>query len=254
MAPISAALRLPQTVVQLGIARVYSHKIALRHVPLIFASHIFCPVGRDPQLTQRFSLMPIRLTFTSQMGGIILQMLASPCQMCCLSPIKVCGTICWNGVEVMKHKLSIFTQAFSSDAPLSPCNPKEIFNLRHASARNVIEQIFGILKQHFRILQLPPQYDMSIQSLIPPTLAAIHNFIRQYDPGDIHVYDYLNNPNDDNNEEPLDPLMGVHPESVGELGVGVVMPQERAAANERQDKIAADMWAQYQDYLQTACE
>jgi hypothetical protein len=127
--------------------------------------------------------------------------------------------------------------------------------LRHASARNVIERIFGILKQRFRILQLPPQYNMSIQSLIPPALAAIHNFIRQYDPGDIRAYDYINNNNNNNNnEEPLDPLMGVHPESAGELGVGVVTPQERAAANERRDKIAADMWAQYQDYLRTARE
>ena len=34
-----------------------------------------------------------------------------------------------------------------------PHNPKELFNLRHASvARNAIERIFGILKQRFRIL------------------------------------------------------------------------------------------------------
>jgi len=29
----------------------------------------------------------------------------------------------------------------------APRNPKELFNLRHASARNVIEQIFGVLKR-----------------------------------------------------------------------------------------------------------
>ncbi len=38
---------------------------------------------------------------------------------------------------------------FLADVLPSPRNPKELFNLRHASARNAIEQIFGILKQHF---------------------------------------------------------------------------------------------------------
>ena len=61
----------------------------------------------------------------------------------------------------------------------SPRNAKELFNLRHASARNVVERIFGILKRRFQILQLLPEYAMEIQSLIPPALAALHNFIRQ---------------------------------------------------------------------------
>lgn len=32
---------------------------------------------------------------------------------------------------------------------VSPVNPKELYNLRHASAHNVVERIFGVLKQRF---------------------------------------------------------------------------------------------------------
>jgi hypothetical protein len=112
--------------------------------------------------------------------------------------------------------------------------------LRHASARNVIERIFGILKRRFRILRDPPEYNMDIQALIPPALAALHNFIRDFDPEDIHQYD----------DDQLDNLeIGIAPESVGELGTGLVTPRETARANERRDRIAAEMWEQYQDYL-----
>jgi hypothetical protein len=44
---------------------------------------------------------------------------------------------------------------------------------------------------------------------------------------------------------------GYHPESVGELGTDAVTPDERARANERRDKIAGDMWEQYQQYLES---
>lgn len=121
----------------------------------------------------------------------------------------------------------------------SPRNAKELFNLRHASARNVVERIFGILKRRFRILQLPPEYAMEIQSLIPPALAALHNFIRQYDPDEIDI---------DNNYA-LNFQADHDPQSVGELGRGPPTPQERDQANQRRDEIAGDMWEQYQGYL-----
>jgi hypothetical protein len=66
-----------------------------------------------------------------------------------------------------------------------PKNKEELFNLWHASARNVIEHIFGVLKQHifrvlkqhFKILLLPPTYNVDIQGQLPTTLCALHNFI-----------------------------------------------------------------------------
>jgi hypothetical protein len=47
------------------------------------------------------------------------------------------------------------------------------------------EQIFGISKNQFSILIITPHYSMDIQAQLAPTLAAIHNFIRLYDPNEI---------------------------------------------------------------------
>ena len=63
----------------------------------------------------------------------------------------------------------------------SPTNAKELFNLHHAQARNVIERIFGVLKQHFRILLLPPHYPLDFQPHIPVALCALQNFILKTD-------------------------------------------------------------------------
>lgn len=78
---------------------------------------------------------------------------------------------------------------------------------------------------------------MDIQALIPPALAALHNFIREWDPEEIQMYDHAE----------FD--FQLPPQSVGELGTGRVMSGERDRANQRRDKIADDMWEQYQRYL-----
>ena len=139
MAPTSSAMHLLQTVMQQGTARAYSLKTALLHVPLIFVSCIFYLVGRDQWQTLHFSIRPVKVTSTSQGGGITLQMLALPCWMCCWSPIAVCGTIYLNGIMPRKHKWYVFSQKFLTNILPSPCNPQELFNLHHASACNVIE-------------------------------------------------------------------------------------------------------------------
>ncbi|KAF7372250.1 putative nuclease HARBI1 [Mycena venus] len=66
-------------------------------------------------------------------------------------------------------------------ASVRPASREELFNLRHASARNIIEQIFGVLKAKWDILTRAPEYDMDIQARIPPALAAIHKFILKHD-------------------------------------------------------------------------
>ena len=63
-------------------------------------------------------------------------------------------------------------------------NKEELFNLRHASARNVTERIFGVLKHRFCILHFPPEYAPDVQARIPAALCAIHNFIQQQDPSE----------------------------------------------------------------------
>jgi len=80
------------------------------------------------------------------------------------------------------HYLSHFTANHQSD---SPTNAEELFNLRHSSARNIIERIFGIMKNQFAILTIAPHYNMDVQAHLAPALAAIHNFIWLYDPDKI---------------------------------------------------------------------
>jgi hypothetical protein len=64
-------------------------------------------------------------------------------------------------------------------------NAHECFNQRHAGPRNVVERIIGALKRRFRILVIPPEYDMDVQARIPAALFCIHNIIRRYDPEEL---------------------------------------------------------------------
>jgi hypothetical protein len=57
---------------------------------------------------------------------------------------------------------------------------EELFNLRHASARNVVERIFGVMKKRFPILDIPPQYSIGTQATLLPALAALQNWLRVY--------------------------------------------------------------------------
>ena len=168
----------------------------------------------------------------------------------CSSLIEVYNTICLNGIVAKKRTLFVSSYlleiSYCHVLP-SPRNPLELFNLRHASACNVVEQIFGVLKRCFQVLRDPPEYDMDTQTLIPPALAALHNFIWQYDPDEIQMY---------GDDAPLDlpsPAlhMGPHPETLGELQMYEVTPAERVQAKERQDQIANSMWQQYQQYLES---
>ena len=56
-------------------------------------------------MTPLFSMTHAELTFTSQRGGITLQMLALPHQRHCLSLIAVCGIIYLNGNVPMTCEL-----------------------------------------------------------------------------------------------------------------------------------------------------
>jgi hypothetical protein len=117
-----------------------------------------------------------------------------------------------------------------------PVNAAELFNLRHASARNVIERIFGVLKRRFRILVHPAEISMDYQARIPAALAAIHNYIRIHDSDELE--DFVDA---DDIEQGF---------FAGELAEGQTRTAERRRANARRDGIAAEMWEQYQAELQ----
>jgi hypothetical protein len=134
------------------------------------------------------------------------------------------------------HYSSCITFNYGHD---SPVNAEELFNLRHSSARNIIERIFGILKNRFSILVIAPHYSMDIQARLAPALAAIHNFIGLYDPDEI--LDLV--------DEAEDIQPGVRIPQTGDLALGPARAAERALADGKRDGIAQSMWVQYQAEL-----
>jgi hypothetical protein len=121
-----------------------------------------------------------------------------------------------------------------------PRTKEELFNLRHSSARNVIERIFGVLKRRFRILIMPPEYSTKIQSCIPPALCAIHNFIRRYDPMEINDLA--------DSQDILPPHIDL--EMYGILSEGLPTRDAREAGAQSREHIAEAMWRDYNNYLQ----
>lgn len=121
----------------------------------------------------------------------------------------------------------------------SPVNKEELYNLRHAQLRNIIERIFGVMKKRWDILNRAPEYAMPIQAQIPVGLAAVHNFILEYDETDLESYlDML-----------ADEGTGGDDVEPGELGDGPIPRTEYNRAFARRDQIAEAMWQSYQAFL-----
>ena len=95
------------------------------------------------------------------------------------------------------------------------------------------------MKNRFAILTSAPHYSMELQARLAPALAAIHNFIRLYDPDEI--LDLFNDAED------LQP--GVQVQQLGDLALGPARAAEKALADGIRDAIARSMWDQYQAAL-----
>ncbi|CAA0841292.1 Unknown protein, partial [Striga hermonthica] len=59
-----------------------------------------------------------------------------------------------------------------------PTNHKELFNLRHARARNIIERAFGVLKMRWAVLRSKTYFDIRTQNKIILACCLLQNFIR----------------------------------------------------------------------------
>ena len=117
-----------------------------------------------------------------------------------------------------------------------PANPKELFNLRHASLRNAIERIFGIIKRRFRILLLAPEYSLDVQVRIPTALCAVHNFIRLHDP-------------DEGLLPGLDVPVFQEDQAGGSFAAEPNDLEDGGGGSTRRDEIAQAMWEDYQRVL-----
>ena len=107
-----------------------------------------------------------------------------------------------------------------------PEDEQELFNLRHASLRNVIERTFGVLKSRFIIFKTAPPFPYKTQAELVLACVGLHNFLRKEcrsdefppDPEDLHSA---------NNVENLDDLTD---------------DQEREQANDWRTMMAKHMW------------
>jgi DDE superfamily endonuclease len=117
-----------------------------------------------------------------------------------------------------------------------PRNREELFNLRHASARNVIERIFGVVKRRFRILLIAPEYSLDIQARIPAALCAIHNFNRTHDAEDIVPEIDIDNGNPNDHDYVASAAAAVqldHPSEIRDLIAQQMWEDYVSACNER---------------------
>ncbi|KAF4143324.1 DDE superfamily endonuclease [Phytophthora infestans] len=65
-----------------------------------------------------------------------------------------------------------------------PQTPQELFNLRHAKARNIVERLIGILKRRFRVLRSGMECEFPTTKSVIYACMLLHNFIRAVDASD----------------------------------------------------------------------
>jgi hypothetical protein len=107
----------------------------------------------------------------------------------------------------------------------------------------VIERTFGVLKQRFRILLIPPHYSLDFQARIPAALCALQNFIREFDadegaiPTDPQAA-YTDFPSDIDNDHDSGFITEEDDEGNSEVKL-------------RRAHIANEMWKEYLNYIAT---
>lgn len=108
----------------------------------------------------------------------------------------------------------------------------------------MVERIFGVVKARWSILTHAPHYSMEVQAQIPPALVALHNFILEHDSTDVELY---------LQEDVVDNLPGFR--RTEEIDFGRLTTAEKTTRAERvhaegtRDRIATEMWEDYQRIL-----
>ncbi len=119
----------------------------------------------------------------------------------------------------------------------SPQNPKELFNLRHASLRNAIERIFGVLKKRFKVLTHQVEYPYKIQVRLIKVLCCLHNIIRIVGGDDWFDEQWIRDlKNADSSQSDL---------SNEVVTSKAITTAQTKQANMMRDDIAEKMWSQY---------
>jgi hypothetical protein len=120
-------------------------------------------------------------------------------------------------------------------AGLRPENPKELYNLRHASLQNIVEQLFGVFKKKFTILKSPPEIDLSKQIRLVYSLCVLWSFI-QKNKSISSLMEELKETSEESSGTPISTNTVYSP------------AVEDARMKIRRDRIANKMWDQYISY------
>jgi hypothetical protein len=122
-----------------------------------------------------------------------------------------------------------------------PQNHQELFNLQHSSAQNVIEQIFGVIKSRFEVMNSSCKYDICTQVKLIIVMSFLHNFIRVTDPQAVLSRSDIRTAMTNRHQ----------PETIehGVLHASGITRAESACASQKQDEIALRMGADYQKLL-----
>jgi hypothetical protein len=125
---------------------------------------------------------------------------------------------------------------------LRPQNAKELFNLRHAQLRNVIERVNGIWKRRFRVFARKLEVELDIVNQLVYATVCLHNLIRMEDP---HNFDFseeewkdITVPYEDDDDDIK--------QQYAEMREEFEKDEKSLAANVWRDEIAKKLWDQYQ--------
>jgi hypothetical protein len=113
-----------------------------------------------------------------------------------------------------------------AQANMRPQNYKELYNLRHAALRNVVERVIGIFKSRFKCFEAGKR-NLPLRTQVEYALTAVHNFINQWNPDNLDQY----------------PI--VEDEEVDEKDVRLAEEESDIVMNERRENIAKLMWVSY---------
>jgi hypothetical protein len=102
-----------------------------------------------------------------------------------------------------------------------------------------VERTFGVLKRRFKVLTAAQEYPIDFQARLVSALAVIHNFIRIHDPRE---------PEDEYDDEPEDEDNTEDEGNPGDnmANSSTVHGAERGRAADRRERIAQNMWRDYQ--------
>ncbi|PLW24077.1 hypothetical protein PCASD_14270 [Puccinia coronata f. sp. avenae] len=127
-----------------------------------------------------------------------------------------------------------------ASAGLHPSTRKELYNLRHATLRNIVERLFECFKRKFSILKSAPEIELSKQIRLVYALCVLWNFLQKHETLESLLEE--NNNAEDTSEGPDDTN---NPSAIYSAS------QEDARQKRRRDQLAKRLWTQYIQY--TGC-